>query len=95
MWRQPQNLPHSPPRKPAFGQSLEELQTRDGHLVPIIVQKCLAALNTFGSGMVAIHIPSSLDAQSLSVINDLKVHFNDSKDVSIYEVFLKLICSVP
>ena len=61
---QPSGLPSNPdsplhtelpPLKPVFGVSLEELFSRDGSAVPMVVHQCLQAVDLFGLEVEGIY----------------------------------------
>ncbi|RAK76699.1 putative Rho GTPase activator (Rgd1) [Aspergillus fijiensis CBS 313.89] len=70
--------PHLPPLKPVFGVSLEDLYTRDGTAVPMIVYQCFQAIELFGLDMEGIYRLSG----SATHISQMKALFdNDSSQV--------------
>ncbi|KAI9819202.1 MAG: hypothetical protein M1827_007358 [Pycnora praestabilis] len=67
-----------PPLKPVFGVSLEELFTRDGSAVPMIVYQCLQAVDLFGLEVEGIYRQSG----TASHVAKIKAMFdNDSSQV--------------
>lgn len=50
-----QPSPNLPPLKPVFGVSLDDLYTRDGTAVPMIVYQCFQAIELFGLDMEGIY----------------------------------------
>ncbi|KAL4969996.1 putative Rho GTPase activator (Rgd1) [Aspergillus stella-maris] len=73
----PSNL-NLPPLKPVFGFSLDELYTRDGTAVPMIVYQCFQAVELFGLDMEGIYRLSG----SATHISQMKALFdNDSSQV--------------
>ena len=50
-----QSSPNLPPLKPVFGVSLDDLYTRDGTAVPMIVYQCFQAIELFGLDMEGIY----------------------------------------
>ncbi|TPR05026.1 WD domain, G-beta repeat family protein [Aspergillus niger] len=73
-----QPSPNLPPLKPVFGVSLDDLYTRDGTAVPMIVYQCFQAIELFGLDMEGIYRLSG----SATHISHMKALFdNDSSQV--------------
>ncbi|KKK13185.1 hypothetical protein AOCH_002056, partial [Aspergillus ochraceoroseus] len=69
---------HLPPLKPVFGVSLDELYSRDGTAVPMIVYQCFQGIELFGLDMEGIYRLSG----SANHISQMKALFdNDSSQV--------------
>ena len=73
----PSSLLHAelPPLKPVFGVSLEELFSRDGSAVPMIVHQCLQAVDLFGLEVEGIYRTSG----TASHITKLRTIFENGK----------------
>lgn len=61
-----------PPLKPVFGVSLEDLYTRDGSAVPLVVYQCMLAVDTFGLDVEGIYRISG----TTSHVNQLRQMFD-------------------
>jgi hypothetical protein len=60
---------------PAFGIDLAVLMKRDGHQVPLVVQKCTEAVEKYGLKCIGIYRESGTGTQ----IQKLKADFNRGK----------------
>lgn len=69
------NTGHLPPLKPVFGLSLEELFERDNFAVPMIVYKCIQAVDLFGLEVEGIYRLSG----TASHIAKIKAIFDNGK----------------
>ena len=68
------------PQKSAFGVSLEQLQERDGYVVPVLVQKCVCVLRRFALGMTHIYLDSFLEGDAGKTIRELLTRFDHGKN---------------
>ena len=64
------------PQRRVFGVSLEQLEERDGYIVPILVQKCVCAVRRFALGMADIYSDSFLERDAGFVVEELVDRFD-------------------
>ena len=72
----------SPPNRPVFGMSLEELFVRDGSAVPMVVYQCLQAVDMFGLEVEGIYRLSG----TASHITKLRGIFDSSSETPDFRV---------
>lgn len=80
----------TPPPRPIFGVSLEDLLKRDGSAIPLVVYQCIQAVDLFGLEVEGIYRLSG----SAVHITKLRVMFDNGKLTMLQRYISKLISHI-